>query len=325
MGDRSKEASPHNKGSAGRPWRQFVVASALIFLTACAIEEEPQRGTIGFVEGFIGGVATDEPRAALIGRDILSAGGYAADAATAVYFALSVTMPSQAGLGGGGVCVVRNAVDQATKTLDFLARPPRQVPAGASRPSAIPGNPRGFFALHSKFGRLRWEELVGPAEALARFGSPVSRAFAADLAQVERALLAEAPSRRIFGHSSGKRVLREGETMTQIELAAVLGRLRREGPGAFYGGTMTRNFIEAVADAGGAMQAEDLRAYRPVWRETIAVPFGDLTAHFASPPGAAGGVGAGMWRMLSIDDRYKAADESEKPHLLAESAMRAYA
>ena len=297
----------------------------MIFLAACASEEETQRGTIGFVEGFIGGVAADEPRAALIGRDILSAGGTAADAATAVYFALAVTMPSQASLGGGGVCVVRNAIDQTTKTLDFLARTPQKVPQGASRPSAIPGNPRGLFALHSKLGNLRWEELVGPAETLARFGSPVSRAFAADLAQVERALLTEAPTRRIFGHSSGKRVLREGETMIQIELAAVLGRLRREGPGAFYGGTMTRNFIDAVAHAGGSLSAEDLRAYRPVWRDTVAVPFGDFTAHFASPPGAAGGLAAQMWGMLSDEDRFDDADEGERPHLLAEAAMRAYA
>ncbi len=313
------------KGSVGRPWRQFLVASVLIILTACASEEEAQRGTIGFVEGFIGGVAADEPRAVLIGRDVLSAGGSAADAATAVYFALSVTMPSSASLGGGGVCVVRNAVDQTTRTLDFLARAPQEIPRGAARPSAIPGNPRGFFALHSKLGRLRWEELVGPAETLARFGSPVSRAFANDLAQVERALLAEVPSRRIFGHSSGQRVLREGETMVQVELASVLGRLRHEGPGAFYGGTMTRSFIDAVADAGGTLSADDLRAYRPVWRDTITVPFGNFTAHFASPPGAAGGVAAQMWGMLSDEDRFADAAEDERQHLLAETALRAFA
>ena len=234
-------------------------------------------------------------------------------------------MPSSAGLGGGGVCVVRNAYDQTTKTLDFLARPPNKVLPGASRPSAIPGNPRGFFALHSKFGRLRWEELIGPAENLARFGLPVSRAFANDLAQVERALLAETPTRRTFGHSSGRRVLREGETLIQIELAAVLGRLRREGPGAFYGGTMTQNFVDAVADAGGSLDKEDLRAYRPVWRETIPVLFGNLTAHFSSPPGAAGGLAAQMWRMLTDQGRFEESDEAGRQHLLAESALRAFA
>jgi len=256
---------------------------------------------------------------------VLSAGGTAADAATAVYFALSVTMPSAASLGGGGVCIVHDWKTKKTETLDFLARPPQAIPAGATRPTAVPGNPRGFFALHSRFGRLRWEALVGSAENLARFGTPVSRAFAVDLARVGNALLADPNARRIFGQAGGQRVPGEGETLVQFELASMLGLIRRAGPGDFYDGPAAHQLVAAVNAAGGSLSIDDLRAYRPEWRETVRIRFGNEVAHFTSPPGAAGALAAAMWRMLADDDRFEDAQPAVRDHLLAETALRAFA
>ena len=78
-------------------WRQLGRRLSLLLvlgLSACggsAFEE----GQVGFIEGFFGGIIVDEPRAALIGRDVLSAGGSASDAAVAAYFTMAVTMPGQ--------------------------------------------------------------------------------------------------------------------------------------------------------------------------------------------------------------------------------------
>src|ERR1700691_5220290 len=64
---------------------------------------------------------SDEPFAAQAGASILSQGGSATDAVAAMFFTLSVTYPVAAGLGGGGICLVRDTRGR-TVEFDFLAR-----------------------------------------------------------------------------------------------------------------------------------------------------------------------------------------------------------
>src|SRR5579863_1598896 len=86
-----------------------------------------------------GFVVGDEPLAVQSGAAILRQGGSAADAATAVYFSLAATYPVAASLGGGGVCIVRDAATARMTALNFLVR--ESASGGAF---GIPGNVRGF-------------------------------------------------------------------------------------------------------------------------------------------------------------------------------------
>lgn len=314
---------PLPKGTAlWRQWGVLAGAAALVAaLASCGSGTRAQLGEEGFVSGFYGGVAGDEPRAVLIGRDVLSAGGTAGDAAVAMAFSLAATMPSRASLGGGGVCVIHEPKAMRTEALDFLPRAPAEMaPPGAPR-FAVPGMTRGLFALHARLGRLRWEELVSPGERLARFGLDVSRAFARDLAAAGPMLERDAAARAIFADPSGAPI-GSGARLRQLDLAATLSCVRADGPGSFYAGPGAQAYAAGIRALGGAMSAEDLRDYRPVWQATIKGRAGSHVAHFA--PSAMGGLAAAeLWAMLEDGGRYDSTRADERPHLIAEATARA--
>ncbi len=246
----------------------------------------PQPGQPGYVAGFLGAAAADEPRAALVARDSLAAGGSAADAAVAAAFALTVTLPSRAGLGGGGACLFFDPRRGTSEAVLFLAAAPAGFAPGADRPAAVPLMARGLFALHARFGRRPFEEAVVPAEALARFGSPVSRALAADLATVGAPLLVDPRAREVFGAAGAA-----GATLTQPELATTLAQIRTAGVGDFHQGALGRRVAEASGPAGGGLDAGSLRDAVPRTATPVTLRVGLDTAVFLPPP-ADGGLAA---------------------------------
>ncbi|MCB4820806.1 gamma-glutamyltransferase [Roseicella aerolata] len=251
----------------------------------------PPEGQPGFVRGFLGGIATEDPAAALIGRQVLSAGGTAVDAAVAAGFAMAVTLPSRVGIGGGGACLVFDPAKAATEAVLFLPGAREGVPAGADRPAAVPLLARGLFALHTRKPGRPFEELMAPAEQLARFGTEVSRGLAADLAAVSGPLLADPGAQALFGAPGGGPKA-AGERLLQPELAGTLGQLRLAGVGDLHQGTLARRLEEVSRAAGGHLTLEELRTGLPNLAQPIDLPTrgGDRIAFL--PPPADGGLAA---------------------------------
>jgi gamma-glutamyltranspeptidase/glutathione hydrolase len=287
----------------------------LALLAGCGSDE--QRGVVGTVQGFLGGAVADEPRAALEARDILSAGGSAADAAVALYFTLAVTLPSTASIGGGGVCVVYDARVHRAETLDFALR---TLPDGG--PIALPTAARGLFALHARHGKLRWEQLVTGGEGLARFGHPASRALAADLLAAAPILQADPELRATFLKADGT-PYREGEILVQRDLSTLLSAIRARGSGELYSGPLAQRFIDGARAHGAAFDVPDLRGTAVAWRPAVPLRADDFLVFVPSPPAVAGllelqvlGMAAPRWRRAAADER---------PHLFAQASVRAWA
>lgn len=300
-----------------------------MFLASCSnpLSSAPEiaKGNIGYVAGAFGVISSEEPQAALVARDILSAGGSAADAATAMGFTLSVTMPSAGSLGGGGVCIVRGSNGEVPSVIDFLPRAPKSIAPGTERPSAVPAMPRGLFLMHSRFGSLSWEQVVSPAEKLARFGFNVPRALATQFNQVADALVRDRQAANVFLRKDGT-ILQEGDFLKQSELASVLGGFRSRGVGDFYLGNEAAALVKAVGEAGGSLSADDLRDFRPIERAPLSFNWEKNTVwHFAGPPSAGGAVAAEMMAILMNGARFEKADPALREHLLAEAAKRAFA
>lgn len=282
--------------------RIAVTLAALLSATACSsltavkdtflggsAPDGPQR-----LEGFIGAVVADEPRAALAGREVLALGGTAGDAAVAVGFTLAVTLPSRAGLGAGGACLAydpsRNGPGLGSPEAVMFTPPPlQQVPAGADRPAAVPMLARGLFALHTRYGRQSFESLLAGPEQMARFGVPISRTLVRDLATVAGPLAADPNARAVF--APGGTPLGEGGTLLQPDLGATLSLLRTAGVGDLYQGALARKLETASRLAGGPLSIETLRAALPRTGGALVVRAGRDSIAFLPPP-ADGGLGA---------------------------------
>ncbi|MCS6891736.1 MAG: gamma-glutamyltransferase [Rhodovarius sp.] len=284
------------------PLRPALLLLAALLLSGCETARRlidgpprPVAGQVGFVRGFLGGVAADEPAAALAARNMLSAGGTAADAAAAAAFTLAVTLPSRAGLGGGGACLVYQPRLAQPEAVLFLPGPrdPAGL-AGADRPAALPLMARGLFLLTTRLPNARpFEEVLGPAEQLARFGAPMSRALAADIEAVRTPLFRDPQIRAVLTRPDGSPVP-VGERFTNPALAGSLAALRTAGVADLHQGTLARRFIEGVALAGGgSISAQELRQALPSLGNAIAIEVrgGDRAAFLPLEGGLAAAAG----------------------------------
>lgn len=264
-------------------------------------------------------LSTAHPLATKAGLAVLQKGGSAADAAVAVAFALSVVHPQAGGLGGGGFAVYYDAQTRGVWTLDFREVSSRDVkrdaftnPTSGALSACVPGTIAGLAALHERFGKRPWKELVDPSVALARNGFVADAELIADIASARERKLNVLPDAQL------------GKPLSQSELASTLQKLAEGGARAFYEGDLSKKFVESVQEAGGIIGYRDLRDYAPVWRAPIMLRYGTYELYTVSPPSSGGVIIGETLNILANDDLAAAGFQTTNGiHLFAEATRRA--
>jgi gamma-glutamyltranspeptidase/glutathione hydrolase len=242
----------------------------------------------------------DEPFAVKTGTAILAEGGSAADAVTAMFFAMTATYPVAAGLGGGGICLIADPA-KGIREFDFL---PHAAKAGGVY--SVPGAVKGFYDLQNAFGVLPWQRDIAGGEAFAASGFPISHTLAIRLGNT-LAIVRQDPALAAEFLDSAGRLKAEGSVVANSALSQTLSAIRLSGADGFYKGAVADQLIRASAAQGGAISAQDLSDYRASAGNPALVTEGNYSAAI---PNASTGAGAFAASMLANAARGGAPENS---------------
>ena len=244
-------------------------------------------------------VATSHPLAAQAGLRMLQGGGNAVDAIIATAAVLTIVEPCSNGLGSDAFCILwdgarlhglnASGTAPAAWTPEYFAAKygadARTPPKRGWDAVTVPGAVSAWMALHARFGKLPFADLLGPAIAAAERGYAVPVIVQQKWGNA--ASLPEITSQPGFAEAflPHGRAPQVGERFTFAAAARTLRLIAQTRGEAFY-----RGEIAAAAEAharahGGAMTAADFAAYQPQWVEPIGRDYRGWRLHEIPPNG----------------------------------------
>lgn len=254
-------------------------------------------------------VATTSQLAADAARELAEHGGNALDCALAASLLTMNTEPGVCALAGGAyVTIWKPGADPVTidgnvavpgyglkpeqrgggvkkVTMDYGAGITTLVGAGSV---GVPGSLAAIETAWRNYGKAPWQNLFAPSIRAARDGFPISKACHYYLGYSGDCVFGRSEDGYHALHAAG-RLRPLGSTVVVPHLADSLCAISEEGARAFYEGDLAVRISEHCQEAGGMLNAEDLRRYRAIERPALGSRIGDW--HIATnPPPAIGGV-----------------------------------
>lgn len=293
------------------------------------------------VIGRRGMVVSQNAIASEIGAEILRRGGNAVDAAVAVGFALAVTLPRAGNIAGGGFMLLHLAKNNKTVAIDYResapatghrdmfldkkGNPDSEMLLYSLAAAGVPGTVAGLYHASQHYGLLPWEDLLKPAEEIARHGIFIDDDRVRIFKNEEALLRGNGETCRVY-FKGGCQPYQAGDIIIQPDLASTLAIIGEQGSDGFYKGDIADRIVTAMEAGGGFISATDLANYRVREVEPIRGTFNGYEILTMPPPSSGGVHLIQMLNMLEALPTDKvAAGSAALMHLEAEIFKRAYA
>lgn len=285
-----------------------------------------------------GMVATSQPLAAEVGRDILKQGGNAVDAAIATAAALTVLEPTSNGIGSDAFALVW--MNDKLYGLNGSGRAPEgisidkvkalgydKMPTFGWIPVTVPGTPGAWAELSERFGKLSFADLLKPAIDYAEYGYPLSPVLG-DMwnrahKRFKREFTYEMYANWFKTFAPNGVAPQIGEIWRSPDHAKTLREIAETKAESFYRGDLAKKIVTDAVLHNGFLSEADLANYKPEWVEPIKVNYRGYDV-WEIPPNGQGIVALLGLNMLKDDD-FGDPESVERYHKQIEAIKLAFA
>lgn len=285
-------------------------------------------------------VSTSHPLAAQAGLRMLLKGGSAVDAVIAAAATIALVEPVSCGLGGDAFSIVWDG-----KTLQGLnasgyspdAWSPdyfqnkygigpnglAQAPKRGVDAITVPGVVAGWAALHERYGKLPFADLMVPAIEIAERGYAVPPV----VAQKWAAAVPELKDQPGFAHAfmPNGRAPNVGERFVFKDVAETLRKIGATKGRDLYEGDTAEKLVAFIRANGGAHTLDDFRSYRPDWVTPISKNYRGYTLHEIPPNGQGISALMALGMLEHFDLASLKVDSVESQHIQIEAMKLAMA
>ena len=290
-----------------------------------------------------GMVVSQNLESSKIGTIILESGGNAVDAAVAVGFSLTTTLPRAGNIGGGGFMLVYIKETKELFSIDYRSRSslnsnledlfgsksPAQIQDDNydltkydHKSSAVPGTVYGLLEAHERFGKLPLKKVLEPVIDQAKNGIIVSYDLHNSIGSSYQ-LKKDPESRRIYFQNNKPVAI--GSLMKRPDLAKTFEAIAKEGKDGFYDGWVAKKIQSSMEDNDGFIDNNDLMQYSSKFRDPIGVNYRGYSVYTQGPPSGGGITFLTALNILSYYNLRKyRKDSSLTYHLLAEALRRGH-